>query len=188
MVDIATLEVATTIRKAIRLFQWMSRNRFARVGEQPGTLIENGSSESLLLSGNPRDAYPRTDLKILCDLGFLRSDNEQYKLTDKAERLVENRYAMEAERADVVEQRLDWIIVAHGEVFIDEGTTPPNLRSLIGGEWNPGDRIVITSLDPEYALVTHLLLALTESDPLFITDLNEVREDFKYADAEGNGY
>ena len=185
MVDIATLVAATTIRKAIRLFEWMSKDRFARVGEQPGTLVDNGSSESLWLSGDPRDAYPRTDLKILLDLGFLRSDGEQFKLTDKAERLVEDRYARKAEKPDLA---LSWIIVAHGEVFIDEGATPPNLRSLIGGEWNPGDRIVVTSLDPEYALAIHLPLALAESDPLFIADLNEVREDFKYADAEGNGY
>jgi hypothetical protein len=77
-------------------------------------------------------------------------------------------------------------VVARGEIFIDEGATAPNLRDLIGGEWNPGDRAVVTCHDPEYALVRHLPLALAPSDPMFNADLEEVIEDFKYADAEVN--
>lgn len=178
MIDIATLSDATDIRKAIRLFQWMAQDRFSRVGQHPATLLDNGSSDPLLLDGDPRDPYPRSDVEILCDLGFLRRDAAQLKPTDKANRLVEALYAKQDRLGWI------WIVVGHGEIFIDEGATAPDLRALMGGEWNPGDRVVVTCHDPEYALVRHLPLALAACDPMFIADLEEVNEDFKYADAE----
>lgn len=45
-------------------------------------------------------------------------------------------------------QRLFWIVVANGDVFIDLGIAPPDLKDLVGENWNDGDRIVITSHDP----------------------------------------
>lgn len=174
MLDVATLAGAKRIFEAMQLFEYMAK--------RPATLLDDGFSDPLLLDGDPRDPYPRRDVETLHDLGFLQHDTGQLKLTNKAERLLEARRVREADAADLVGP--DWIVVVHGEVFIDEGATPPNLRALIGGEWNPGDRIVITCHDPEYALVCHLPLALADSDPKFIGDLEEVNEDFKYADAE----
>lgn len=173
------MEDMTTVRKAIRLFNWMAKDRLTRFGEQPATLRDNGPMEPLLLDGDPRYEYSRPDVETLCDLGFLRRDRDEFKLTDKADRLVDALKAREAERADLNGTGLDWIIVAHCGVFIDEGASPPNLRSLMGEEWQPGDRIVITCHDPQYLLVSHLPLALAGGDPLFETDLREVAADFK---------
>lgn len=190
MVDVVTLVNATKISEAVNLFKWMEKDRFARCGEEPARLLDNGLAEPLWLNGDPRYEYQRTDVETLCERGFLRREIKEgesvteIKLTDKADRLVDAVYAREADKADLPGHQLDWIVVAHEKVFIDEGATPPNLRDLMGEEWNPGDRIVITCHDPEYALVRHLPLALAENDPMFIADLEEVREDFKYADAE----
>lgn len=173
------MEDITTVRKAIRLFNWMAKDRLTRFGEEPATLRDNGPTEPLLLDGDPRDGYSRTDVETLRDLGFLQHDRGQFKLTDKAERLVKALRAREAERADLDGPGLDWIIVAHCGVFIDEGASPPNLRDLIGEGWQPGDRIVITCHDPQDLLVSHLPLALAGGDPLFETDLREVAADFK---------
>lgn len=173
------MEGITTVRKAIRLFNWMAKDRLTRFGEQPATLRDNGATGPALLDGDPRDEYPGTDLDTLCDLGFLRRDVGWFKLTDKADRLVEALKAREADRADLAGPIIDWIVVAHCGVFIDEGASPPNLRALMGEEWQPGDRIVVTCHDPQYLLVSHLPLALAGGDPLFETDLREVAADFK---------
>ncbi len=195
MIDIATLVNAKSISAAINLFVMMDKDR---CGEEPARLLDDGSSDPLLLitsdypEGNPHYAYLRTDVETLCDLRFLLREKviekgkfpTEFKLTDKAERLLEARRERETDKADLVGPRRDWIVVAHEQLFIDEGPTPPNLRALIGGEWDFGDKIVITCHNPEYALVHRLPLALAENDPMFIADLEEVKEDFKYADAE----
>jgi len=191
-IDIATLVNATKISEAISLFTWMDKDRVARHGEEPARLLDNGPLEPLLLDGDPRYEYQRTDVETLCELDFLRREREmnngefvtEIRLTDKADRLVRALYAREDENVDLAGHRLNWIVVAHEQVFIDEGATPPNLRALMGEECSPRDRIVITCHNPEYALVRHLPLALAENDPMFIADLEEVKEDFKYADAE----
>lgn len=169
----------TFVSQAINLFNWMDRDRFARVGEEPARLRDNGPTEPLLLEGDRGYEYPRTDVETLRDLGFLRRDRGEFRLTEKADRLVEALKAREAERADLDGPGLDWIVVAHCGVFIDEGASPPNLRALMGEEWQPGDRIVITCHDPQDLLVSHLPLALAGGDPLFETDLREVAADFK---------
>ena|SRR5258706_11664434 len=98
---------------------------------------------------------PGTDLDTLCDLGFLRRDTGWFKLTDKAERLVEALKARQDEAPEVVGHC--WIVVANCGVFIDEGATPPNLRALMSEEWKPDyDRMVITYRDREYLLVSEL--------------------------------
>jgi len=173
------MEDITTVSQAINLFNWMDKDRFARVGEEPATLRDNGPREPFSLNGDPRYLYSITDVATLCELGFLRCDRGGPKLTEKADRLVEALRAREAERADLNGPDLDWIVVAHHGVFIDEGASPPNLRALMGEEWQPGDRIVITCHDPQYLLVSHLPLALAGGDPLFETDLREVAADFK---------
>lgn len=186
MIGFDTLVSANTISEVLHLFEWMDKDRFAHCRTEPATLRDNGPAEPLLLDGDPRDEYQRTDIETLINLGFLRREQELkdgefvtwIKLTDKTDRLLEALHARQDRLGWI------WIAVAHEQVFIDEGATPPNLRALIGGEWNPGDRIVITCLNPEYALVRHLPLALAENDPIFIADLREVNEDFKYADAE----
>ncbi|MEK6284488.1 MAG: hypothetical protein AABO57_01965 [Acidobacteriota bacterium] len=190
MVDIVTLVNATNISKAINLLKWMDKDRVARCGEEPARLLDNGPAEPLWLNGDSRYEYQRPDVDTLCELDFLRREIKEgefvteIKLTDKADRLVEALYAREADKADLAGHRLDWIVVAHEQVFMDEGATPPNLRALMGEEWNAGDRIVITCHSPEHALVCRLPLALAENDPMFVADLEEVKEDFKYADAE----
>lgn len=173
------MEDITTVRKAIRLFNWMAKDRLTRFGEKPAILRDSGPTKPLMLDGDARYEYSRTGVETLCDLGFLWRDRGEFKLTEKADRLVEALKAREAERADLDGPRLDWIVVAHCGVFIDEGASPPNLRALMGEEWEPGDKIVITCHDPEYLLVSHLPLALAGGDPLFETDLREVAADFK---------
>lgn len=165
----------TKVYEAIGLFQWMAKDRLARFGVQPATLRDNGP-EPPRLDDDPRYEYPPADVETLCDLGFLRRDRGFFKLTDKAERLVE---ALEAREDDMPGPLLDWVIVADCGLFIDQGSRPPNLRALMDEEWKPGDRIVITCHDPEYLLVSHLPLALAGCDPLFETDMREVAADFK---------
>jgi hypothetical protein len=152
------MEDFTTVRDAIRLFNWMSKDRFRRCGKQPATLRADGPTEPFTLDGDPRDPYSRIAVKTLCDLGFL---TEELKPTDKAERLVE-----ENEKADKAERYLYWTVVAHCGLFVDICATPPNLNALLmGEEWNPDDRIVITCHDPKYLLVSHLpRLLASEAD------------------------
>ena len=82
------MEDFTTVRAAIRLFNWMSKDRFRRCGAQPATLQDSGPAAPSRLDGDLRDEYTGTALDTLCDLGFLRRDTGWFKLTDKAERLV----------------------------------------------------------------------------------------------------
>jgi len=169
----------TMVYQAIDLFKQMAKERLAGYEKQPATLRDNGPTEPLLLGGDQRAEYPRTDLETLCDLGFLWLDRGDVKLTDKAERLVE---ALKARDDEMPGPRLDWVIwviVADGGLFIDEGSRPPNLRALMGGDGKAGDRIVITCHNPEHLLVSHLPLALAGCDPLFETDMREVAADFK---------
>ena len=173
------MEDFTKVSEFISLFEQMAKERLTGYEKQPATLRDNGPTEPFSLNADPRCRYSRLGVKTFCDLGFLRCDAGDVKLTEKAERLVKALKAREAERADLDGPRLDWIIVAHSGVFIDEGATPPNLRALVGEEWEPGDRMVITCHDPAYLLVSHLPLALAGGDPLFETDLREVAADFK---------
>ncbi|MEK6303047.1 MAG: hypothetical protein AABO41_20230 [Acidobacteriota bacterium] len=164
------------VYEAIGLFQWIAKNRLARFGVKPATLRDNGPTEPLRLDGDPPYEYPPTDVETLYELGFLQGDRGYFKLTDKAGRLVE---ALKAREDEMPGPLLDWVIVADCGLFIDQGSRPPNLSVLMGEEWEPGDRIVITCHDPEYLLVSHLPLALAGCDPLFETDMREVAADFK---------
>ena len=153
------------VREAIRLFQWMANNG--------STLRDYGPTKPLLLGGDLRDEFSRTDIETLCDLGFLLPERVQkdgivfteFKLTKKAERLIREIKNRETEEIDLPPQRPQdrrfWIVVLNGSIFIDLGIAPPNLRALMGeAEWNAGDRIVVTCHDPDSLLVSQLPLAL----------------------------
>ena len=188
MHDLAAFLKEKEVRQAISLFQQMANNGL--------TLRDYGPAERLLLDNNLGDEFARPDVETLCDLEFLRPERAEnggkvfteFKLTDKADRLVKEIKNRETEEADLRLRgrqvlRL-WIVVVNESIFIDFGIAPPNLGRLVGEEWNPGDRISITCHDPGYVFIRYLPLALARGDTLFIADSHEVTDDFKYADAE----
>lgn len=148
--------------KMIRLVQWMANNG--------STLRDYGPTKPLLLGGDEHDEYERETKETLCDFGYLQPEKgisevgepfTDYRLSEKAYRLVDVLKARESEEADLRHAPEHfWIVVVNGSVFIDLGIAPPNLRALIGEAWNDGDRIVITCRDPQYVLASHLRLAL----------------------------
>jgi hypothetical protein len=148
--------------KLIRLFQWMASNG--------STLRDYGPTKPFLLGGDEREKYERATVETLYDFGFLQPEKRiseegeaftDYKLSEKAYRLVDVLKARESEEGDLRQaQEHFWIVVANESVFIDLGIAPPNLKALIDEAWNDGDRIVITCHDPQDVLASHLRLAL----------------------------
>lgn len=141
--------------KLIRLFQRMA----------DGLTLRDSPSKGLRL--DEREEYERATVETLCDFDFLLPENGiseegepciEYKLSEKAYRLVDELKARKSEENDPrPRERHFWILVANGNVFIDLGVGPPDLKILIGEDWNNGDRIAITCHNPEAVLASHHL-------------------------------
>ena len=149
------------------------------------TLKDYGPTEPLL-GDNVCFPVDRLTVEALADFHFLRRENgstgakafTEFKLAEKARRLLEVLKARESEEKDLVlhRERHFWIVMSNGDVFIDVGITPPNLRALIGEEWHHDDRIVITSHDPQGVRVRDLrrALAVEVYGGLTVQEINEV--------------